>query len=317
MILRLFPAGSRHLPGGTHYGPDWQARWIRDRKVAHPEILNLYLARVAGEGLAAHRRGEQLFEVMSDESAFTAALDAIDLESREDAIAALEAFEERFKRAHVVPASRGLLNQLPVLPERDRGMFSYGPNVTVIRVVLRLMRKVEDEAATEAATTEILASVSTLSARLQLIEMVGHVEGVGHELVPDSVAGRFEAEWRDEVRRTLPAKLVTEPELLRLLAVTQRDAADGEASLDLADDVDLTHALLRGAFTYARSQSLDSRAVRREARLHWDTLIMLFGDEETLKARVDALRQSTVDIDDALLELFDKYATGWRPERFH
>jgi predicted KAP-like P-loop ATPase len=104
MVARLFPAGSRHLPGGSHYSWEWQRQWIRDRRVAHTEILNLYLARVAGEGLAAHSHGEQLFEVMGDEAAFTAALDAIDLHAREDAIAALEAFEERFEAAHIVPA---------------------------------------------------------------------------------------------------------------------------------------------------------------------------------------------------------------------
>jgi predicted KAP-like P-loop ATPase len=59
MIRRLFPAATRHLPHGSHYGSDWSAGWLRDRRVAHPDILRLYLERVAGESLEAFIEAER------------------------------------------------------------------------------------------------------------------------------------------------------------------------------------------------------------------------------------------------------------------
>lgn len=57
-IERLFPAGLRHI-GGSGYGAEWRNQWIRERRVAHGDILRLYLERVAGERLQAFTEAEQ------------------------------------------------------------------------------------------------------------------------------------------------------------------------------------------------------------------------------------------------------------------
>jgi len=61
---------------------------------------------------------------------------------------------------------------------------------------------------------------------------------------------------------------------------------------------------------------MGSRAVRRSPRLAWDALITLFGSEETLRDRIEALRASDVQLADDLAELIDKYRSGWRPKDF-
>jgi predicted KAP-like P-loop ATPase len=42
LLERLFPAGLRYV-GGTNYGSDWLGGWLTARRVAHAEILALYL----------------------------------------------------------------------------------------------------------------------------------------------------------------------------------------------------------------------------------------------------------------------------------
>ena len=73
--------------------------------------------------------------------------------------------------------------------------------------------------------------------------------------------------------------------------------------------------------------SLDSRAAHRFSVLDWECLIDLYGGEEVLETRIKALKVQFsilrprteirgMQMPDAerLLELADKYLSGWRPE---
>jgi hypothetical protein len=216
-----------------------------------------------------------------------------------------------------VPSIVVLLNLLPELPERDRGMFSIGTRIVVTRVTYRLLRKLPDEQTVEAAVREILPKVETLSSKLELINDIGHREGRGHKLATESGAAAFERAWRDEVRNATVPQLTSESDLLRVLLVAKRESERGEAAVVLEDSRELTLAVLQSARTNVRSQSFDSRAVRKSARLAWDALVELFGSEDTLRARVGRLRQSDPSDAEELLELFERYAGGWRPDGFN
>ena len=50
MIKRLFPAGGRYI-GGDPHGNNWKRKWLAERRVAHEDILRLYLERFANENL--------------------------------------------------------------------------------------------------------------------------------------------------------------------------------------------------------------------------------------------------------------------------
>src|SRR5207237_6817122 len=89
MIERLFPSARRHI-GGSHYGPDWKPRWLRERRVAHEDILRLYLERVAGEGLQAFQDAEQAWSRMADRNALNTYLRSLDRARLEDVVSALE-----------------------------------------------------------------------------------------------------------------------------------------------------------------------------------------------------------------------------------
>jgi hypothetical protein len=128
------------------------------------------------------------------------------------------------------------------------------------------------------------------------------------------VAANFERAWRDDVRNAAVAQLASERELVRVLLVAKRESEPGEAPVVLEDSPELTLAVLRSAKGDVRSQAVDSRAVRKSARLAWDVLVELFGSENTLRERVAELRQSDPTDAGELLELFDRYAGGWRPD---
>ena len=317
LISRLFPAAERHI-GGSHYGSEWKNRWLRERRVAHEEILRFYLERVAGEGFQAFTEAEQAWARMADREEFDNYLRSIDPLRLEDVIASLEAFEDQFGPEHVEPGTIVLLNLLPELPERPRGVFDLPPELVVGRVVYRLLRSLKDPGKVEAAVRSILRHLTTLSAKEQLISMVGYREGAGHKLVSEAAAKRFEVEWRSEVRSAPVDFLVKERQLLGILLRAKREADPSEPLLDIPDSPFMTLALLQSARSEVVSQSIGSRAVRRSTRLAWDGLVELYGDEEILRERIQKLKAAQPQgVDEELLKLADKYLGGWRPNDSH
>ena len=313
MISRLFPAAQRHLPHGTRYGDDWQRRWLRERRVAHEEILRLYLERVVGQGLEAFRAAERAWAVMTDRDAFETHLRSLSPDQLEDVIASLETYEDEFTAEHAVPGTIVLLNVLPDLPDRPRGMFYVGARFVVGRVTFRLLRAAGDPDAVEQATSEILPELTSLSSKLEVITDVGYRENAGHKLVSEVAAAKLEKAWRDEVRSSSVEDLIKEWDLIRILLVTKREAEASEGELSIPDSPEMTRAMLQSAHGESRRQSVGSRAVRRAPRLAWDVLVELYGGEEILRKRINELKAAEVETDTELLELADKYLEGWRP----
>jgi hypothetical protein len=316
LIERLFPFASRHI-GGTNYGGDFQKRFIRERRVAHESVLRLYLERVAGPQLQSFLAAERAWEVMDDRQKFDEVLRAVPADQQEPVVTALENYEDEYQPVHVVPGCIVLWNLWPDLPEKPmRGMFDLESRFVIGRVTYRLLRSLGDPTAVETAVTEILPELSTLSAKWELISDVGYREGAGHKLVSETAARRFEAEWRDEVRSATAADMATEPDLLRVLIFARRDAGEDEPTLDLPDEPAVTRQLLVAARSDTRSQSMGSRAVTRSPRLAWDVLVEVVGGEEQLKQSLEALKAAGVEDEDSeLIQLADRYADGWRPER--
>ncbi len=316
LIDRLFPFGQRHI-GGTHYSAEFKNRSLRERRIGHEAILRLYLERVAGEELTNFYDAERAWQVMDDRDQFDASLRGLDPGRQEDVIGALETYQDEYRSEHVVPGSIVLSNLLPDLPDRPRGMFGLDTRMVVGRVVYRLLRSRQDPAAVKAAMDEILPEVTTLSAKWELISDVGYREGAGHKLVSEEDARAFEIAWREEVRQAPSEDLGNEHDLVRVLIFAVQDGQEAdEPELQIPADPGVTHAVLQGAKSETRSQYMGTRAVRREPRLAWDTLIKLYGDEATLVARIDELRASDVEISDELSEVIHKYLEGWRPNDF-
>ena len=114
-----------------------------------------------------------------------------------------------------------------------------------------------------------------------------------------------------------PETLAGERDLLRLLYGAQKFGADVPKYLRERGTPDLVATLLRDAETFTRSQALGSRAAHRSARLSWEALLKVFGSEDALRDAVDEIRGSDESEEfKALIELTDRYLSGWRPLDF-
>ena len=270
-ITRLFPAGRRHIEN-RNFGPEWQKRWLRERKVAHPNVLKLYLEWVTGEKLEAFGLAEQAFAILSDEARLKEFFDGLNGPQLAEAVAALEVYEDEFPVSAVEPAGTVLLNQLGRVPERPGGFLTVSPDLTVGRIVLRLLRRIEDPLELEAAVRRMLPTIEQLSDRLELITLVGHQENAGHKLMSEEAAAALEAELRSQVRATDAAALAGERDLLRLLLWAKRTADPNEPGLKVLHKREVDIALLKASRTETQSRSVDSRAVTRRKELHWSAL---------------------------------------------
>lgn len=315
MIQRLFPAAERHI-GGSHYGSEWKGRWLRERLVAHEDVLRFYLERVVGEGFQSFVDAEAAWVLMTDRPRLDEHLRSLDRERLQDVIAALEVYEDEYAEDHAVPSTTVLLNLLPDLPERQRGMFELDTRMVVNRVVYRLLKALPDQASVASVVRRVLPELSTLLAKLQLINVVGHREGRGHKLVTEAVATELERSWRAEVRAASVDELIVEPELLRTLYLAHTETEPEEDSLPIDARPRITAAILASARSDSRSQAMGSRAITRSPRLAWDVLVDLYGDEATIEARLNELRRSDVEVAADLVSLAEKYLGGWRPDQF-
>lgn len=315
VVKRLFPAAERYIDQ-MEYGSDWERRWLRERRVAHKDILRLYLERIAGRDLLAFSAAEEARSLMTDFDALERHLRSLSPEAMRQVISSLEKFEDDFSQEEVVPSCVVLLNLLPHIPEKQEGLFDFGKRMVVVRVVLRLLRSLKGQEAVQSAVQEIVPQLTRLTAKMELIKLVGYRENTGHKLVSEEAAAKFEADWREEVRSADAEALAGEEELLMVLYLVREESGSDEPELEIPDTPEVTLALLESGLRYSVSQGMESRAVRRSARLAWDILVEVCGDEASLRHRFESLKASALDVDDELLELTEKYLDGWRPEDF-
>lgn len=316
VIERLFPMALRHI-GGSAYAGDFRKGWLRKRRVAHSDVFNTYLARRPTETLETFRQAETAFAYLADREKLDTFLRRLPIEQVDEVIEALEAWEDEYPSEAVVSALIVLLNLLPDLPERNRGMFDFGTRVRVGRVIYRLARSLGDPDRVMEAVREVLPEVSTLSSRLELITDVGWKKNAGHKLISEADAATLEAELRNQALATDPRALAGEWNLLRVVyEMIGPDAeADSGRGYVVPSDPDLALAILRAARSSNRSQTVGSRAVREQPVLHWNMLTTIFGSDEQLAARIAQARTVQTADDGPLFELADRYLEGWRPRQ--
>jgi hypothetical protein len=316
LFSRVFPAADRHL-GGSNYSYDFSGHWLKDRRLAHQDIFGLYMERVASANLAAFDEAEKAYAIITDQKELDKFLRSIDEEVLQDVVEALTHFDRTYPTEAVVPASIVLLNLLPDMPERPRDMWSFtDARITVTRVVLRLLRQLEKPELIEEAVSKIMPNVSTLSAKLELVRLVGYKKGSGHKLVNEDVAKRLENELNVEIRAAGTRKLASEWDLMRLLLAVKRSDADGDPLSLSVNSPALNANVLKGTTYISQSQSMGSRAVKKETLLAWDVLIEILGDEDRVRAAIKSARkveQGNKRLQEAI-ELAEKYLGGWRPK---
>lgn len=309
----LFPAARKFIDN-YHFTGDAQQEWLRAKRVAHPDILRLYLERAPSAGLKTHYAAAESFLRLGDADALTSYLRSLEPAKIEDVISGLEAFQGEFSPEQVVPGVVALLNLLPDLPDQTRGLLDLPVGLKVARVTYRLLRSLGSPQAIEQAVRDILPKLTHLSAKWDVISEVGLRESTSERMISEQEAATLEGQWREEVQRASVSTLLGEPELLRVYLAVRAGLAGGERQpLEIPRSNEITLRIVESAQTEMRSQSIDSYTVKRQVRLMWDSLVSVFGSENQLTKRLDDLLSSGVVIDPTLRELVEKYKNGWRP----
>ena len=290
-----------------------------ERRVAHPSVFKMYLERArpgtvtpataVDEALALSNDGE----VLGD---YLAGFNPAQVEDLIERLADQVDGVEPINTGHIIAA---VFNQLPRLREEERGMLDFGVEISVARFALRALEQLPDEAQRVRAIEDALSRIKQLSGRLELVQVVGHRENVGAELVPADVAALVEATILDEaIENTDPGQLANERRLWDLFYwhFKTTNGQDSERLRQLCDDDAVFVRLLRSRLYHRMQQSVGAVAIHREPALPWDTLVEMLG-EEYLRSRLSAFKADglTDDRDVLAVATARKYATGELPSR--
>jgi KAP-like P-loop domain-containing protein len=320
MLRRLFPRIGRHVGGSSIIGSGQEYR--RNRRVAHPDVLRIYLRRTLPEGATPAQLVAEVYESMGNRERLSGLLASVDDALLEDLLGRLEDYEGEFDPAAAEVATEVLLNQLTRLREGRSGMMDVGAEIALSRVVLRVLRRVEDEEERLAIIRRVLPRLEQLSAREELVDVVGHRENVGHRLIPEAAGDELYDELYQQVVDAEPAALANERQLLSLFYRATEGETDGRRARVrelCADDVVFLR-LLRSSYGESRRQQTGDLAVRTTPQLPWEVLARVVGGEERLRARVGevAARVDRERLDDRTrlaLETAERYVSGELPER--
>jgi len=313
----LFPATERYLGGTTTYGSEWLPRWRRQRRVASPEVLGIYLSKQLPAGALPAATVEQAVATLTDQAAFQALVDGVPDGGLEDLLARLEAQEEDFPAEAARPACAVLLGLYPRLRTRSLGFLDPGPELAVARVVLRLLRKVADVLERTEIVRDLCGDVTSFTGRIRLLQLVGRQPNPDYErLIPAAESDLLYRQVCGEIRHAIATQLSAERDLAELLgSALAEDPADRQDVDRALEDEDVAARLILSATAEVRSRSLGSLAQHSEQILRWELLGTIVGDDKAISALVDraaAHRNGDEELA-AVIDLARRYLSGWRP----
>ncbi len=299
ILRRLFPAIG-HLVGASRMvGGEQRAR--QKLRVAHSDILRTYLQRGLPEGVLSGALVGEVVASLGDSERLTELLGTLDAETNETLIQRLEDYEQDYRPTVVEPAIPVLLNQLPKLREGTRGMMDFGAEMVVGRVVLRLLRAIDNESERLGVVERALPRITQLSGRMALIDTTDHRENVGHRLIPHEASERLYRELCQQAIDASPELLTQERRLAQLFVRVADDPDFGTEVIRqaCADDAVFLR-MLRSSLSEQRSQTVGDYAVRSQPALPWELFERWFGP--------DLLRER-------LREVAERVVPGTLPER--
>ena len=293
IVRELFPAASRHL-GGSNYGSEWLHTWRRQRRVANPEVFDIYLRRRVAPGDVPARAIEEVFAAFEDPERLDALLSAFDPDQLEQTLIRLNAYERDFPGTHPELTIATFMRHGEQLARRHRHMGDLGgPHMNLSRLVYRLLRNLSPD---QVAATVEATSFPNFSSRFEVVRQVGHREGSGHRLVDPEKAKSYEEQLASDLLVASAADMAWELDLGVLLGMIQAlRSEDAPAAIAKWSDDDRFFVRLVG--THLRtslSNTLGQVAVRRHTQLDWPALVAQVGLEKAIE-RIGEIDPAQVD----------------------
>lgn len=313
VIKRIFPGAEKYVDDASYeYDYYCSNEWRRKARVAHSDGLVTYLRHCPTEGLKAMKMTASAYSLMHDLGEFSKFVPDIDQNELVGFIQSLEVYEGKYNNEQVVPASIVLMNNIYRIPERkNRGLFDLTcPNIVVNRVVLRMLKSIEDSKEREDAIEKILPQLESCSTQLNFIELVGYKDSIGYRLVKKELADKLCNTFVEKTYSQRPTKFANEWQLLRVYYVVADKKGDKYVPFKFSKVAEI-RKLLQNAYAEIKSQPINSRVVNVTPGLHWEALVKVVGSEEAIKNIKAKLKR--VDGQTDLIDLVEKYLRGWRP----
>jgi hypothetical protein len=279
-IKRLFPA-SRSFTNNHFYGPEGQARWRKERRVAHPEVLQFYLEKSRAEGTLPTPVVREAFEALGSPTNFSVLLNAIGSENLGYLFKRLLDYHKDLPVHSIQAAVEGLLRAVPMLSEQQSSLTDlFGPDTDLLRLVFRLIQRAGPSPAPLEVTERALLRIRSLSAKCSLISIVGEQSHEHETIGTPADRERLAKELAWQIAMTPAKELSNERQLFSLLQVVKEYRGSSEEFFQqLLESDEFLLQLLRAGVSEKLSQTAGDAAVRREHRLAWDALCILVGHE--------------------------------------
>lgn len=253
---------------------------LANRRVAHEDILRLYLERVPGANLLALEKAKEILASMNDQNAMDRRIRSFEPEDWPYIIGHLPSFQDQFRRDHVEPGIIVLYNLFPDWLENSP-LSAESIVGGVARAILNQLQTPEE---VEVIVRRVLPELTSLYSKTELIHLVGHQQ-VGDGLISEEAEAEFSMELFNHMQSMSIDELAQE----KNLASTLKFIKDSGRPVEIPDSPKITFVLLRSSLITSEAQPLQS--------LNWYVLIELYGAEDILKARVDSLNKQLKDKD--------------------
>ena len=289
LLRRLFPAAPVEYQQSGSSGQLQELEQLQNRRVAHENILRLYLEQTADPDLLAFDSARRALQIMKSKTTFENFWRKHDPRIWLDIILYLGRFEDKFLPEDVNSGVIVLFNLLPSMPTQPQHSYHDNRNA-IIRVTLRLLRKLESADAIEASVQKILKEVSTLSSKMDLIKMVGPGNNIGHNLVSEVAVKKLAKTLCKQVQSASSDDMANERDPASLIRFAKFECGISDYSYMIENAPKLTYSLLRSSQNQASESFLNSRNVRfLEPTIDWDFLSKLYDGEAALIACIKKL----------------------------
>jgi hypothetical protein len=314
----LFPASARHLGSNAPtYSSSQLPIWRKERRVAHPEVLDFYLHKQLQADALSASGMELIVGAMSDRSALEALLRDMPSDAIEDLLGRLEGYVAGVPLEAVLPACTVLLNLHPRLRTERHGMLDPGPEFGLDRLVLKLLGTVADIGDRTRIVEDLCNDVGPMTARLRLLRSVGRRPNPETDrLIPAAESDRLYRQVCQQVRHVPATQLATERSPLLLLEWALEEEPGDRAHIEeLLDDDEAARFLLGDAIGELRSQDFGSGAEETSPVMHWELLRSVMGSDAKITEITDRVAARFPDDTQAMtaVDLARRYLAGERP----
>ena len=289
LVRHLFPQAAQYLSGPSADPSFSTETMLQQRRVGHELVLQLYLERVADQDLLDSHDAEQAYARMADRRGLDKFLRSLEPTCLQNVIHHLGHYENEFQPQHAQPSAIVLLNLLPDLPRETVPLLD-DPQKLIGSIVVRLLSTLEKETTRQQALKAILPELTSLSAKVTLIDRIGHRPNRGCKLVSRTESQQYEDVLSTEIQASPPDALADERNLVLVLSFARQRALESGQSFNLPDSPRLTFALLQGCQTLHTGPTRDSPAqIRQSFGLSWEKLSTLYDSDDLLQQRISDL----------------------------